>query len=75
MGAKLPSYYHGVANEGGISRSARPTQPVDASSQNVVCIRSLHAGASGLAPLSIEFCGEWQLFAIHHRTQYLNAKV
>ena len=25
--------------------------------------------------LSIEFYGEWQLFATHHRTQYLNAKV
>ena len=24
--------------------------------------------------LSVEFCGEWQLFAIHHRTQ-LSAKV
>ena len=25
--------------------------------------------------LSIGFCGEGQLFAIHHRTQYINAKV
>ena len=25
--------------------------------------------------LSTEFYGVWQLFALHHRTQYLNAKV
>ena len=27
IGAKLPSYYCGVADESGISRRARPTQP------------------------------------------------
>ena len=28
-----------------------------------------------LWPLSMEFCGDRQLFAAHHRTQYLTVKV
>ena len=32
--------------------------------------------AYGSTPyVGIEFYGEWQLFATHHRTQYLHAKV